>query len=140
MISVKFHIIWVETALIVRGRRRLGGRLREVRGVLRTDGWQWLAHGLCDHSWMGLAILIDDEDVDLLKVLYEAMQVVYLEAAAGVVLTQFVLAIEGAECGAKDGTSVALYGRGHLFAPEVAGIEWAEKLTGRATGVESAAK
>lgn len=140
MISVEFHIIWVETALIIRDRRRLRGRLREVRGVLRADGLLLVAHSLSNHSWMGLAKLVDDDDMNLFEVLHEAMQVVYLETTAGVVLTQFVLAIEGTEGGAKDGTAVALYGRGHLLAPEVAWIEWAKKLTGRATGVESAAK
>lgn len=108
--------------------------------MLGANGLRLMGNGLRGHPWMRLAKLVDDDDMDLLEMLHEAMEVVYLKTAARVVLTQFVLAIEGAERGVEDRTSVALYGRGHLVAPEVTGIEWAEELTRGAAGVESAAK
>lgn len=62
------------------------GCIGEVRGRLGTD---WLpCSGECDRELLvGTAKLVDDDDVDLLEMLYEGVQIVYLEAAAGVVAT-----------------------------------------------------
>lgn len=107
-----------------------------VRGGLGTE---LLSGGGKGSDWellLWTTKLVDDDDVDFLKVLYEGVEIVYLEATARVVATlgsvwvreregaggmthQFVLAVKGGEC-VEDGAAITLEGRGELGTLEVA--------------------
>lgn len=72
--------------MVIRGREMLVW-IKEVSGRVGTD---WLpCSGKCGDRELLVWTpeLVDDDDVDLLEMLYQGVQIVYLETAAGVVAT-----------------------------------------------------
>lgn len=116
--------------------------IEDVGWWLGTEGMAGSGKGGDGELLLGPAELVDDDDVDLFKVLNESMKVVYLESTASVVATlggcgwvrdgvcgethQLVLAVKGGE-GVEDGAAIALEGGGELCALEVAGAAGGEE-------------
>ena len=82
VIDIELHIVWIEAAVVI-GGWEVVVRIGDVSEVLlterlpRSDGELLL--------WA--AELVDDDDMDLLEVLDECVEIVYLETAARVVAT-----------------------------------------------------
>ena len=80
MVDVELHVVGIEAAVVVGGGEE--GRIGEVGEVVELS---------CGKGRKGLLLraakLVDDEDVDLLKVLHEGVEIVELETAACVVAT-----------------------------------------------------
>jgi hypothetical protein len=68
--------------------------VREVRHPLATDRLLCCGKGSHWELRVWSAKLVQNNDVHLLEMLHQGMQVVDLETTAGIVPTQFVLAIE----------------------------------------------
>lgn len=107
MINIELHIVWIEATLVVSGREGVG--IGDKRELLGADGLTCRREGSDGELLLWTAKLVYDDDVYLFKVLYEGVEVVYLETAARVVPTQFVLAVKGGD-GVEDGASIALEG------------------------------
>jgi hypothetical protein len=143
VIDIEFHIVWIEATMVIGGRG--------VGGGLGADGLACGGEGGDRELLLWTAKLVDDDDVDLLEMLHERVEIVYLETAARVVATQFVLAVKGGE-GVENGAAIALERGRELGALEVARaggdltalnsegeslLEGAEELTGRAARIEA---
>ena len=84
VIDIELHVVGVESAVLVGGGEE--GGVIVVRGG-RTEGLPGGGEGGEGEVVLGAAKVVDDDDVDILKVLHEGVEVVDLEAAARVVAT-----------------------------------------------------
>lgn len=75
VIDIEFHVVWIEATVVICG------------GKVLTHGLACGGEGGDGELLLWTAILVDNDDMDLLKVLYEGMEIVYLETAARVVAT-----------------------------------------------------
>jgi hypothetical protein len=94
VVDIELHVVWIEAAVVIGGGEvvvRIGD-VSEVLGTGRLAGGD-------GELLLWTAKLVDDDDVDLLKVLDEGVEIVDLEAAARVVAT-----LEGVS-GGRDGAS-----------------------------------
>lgn len=82
VVDVELHVIWVESAVVVR-RREECAWLRDIGEVRMAS----CGEGGNGELVLWAAELVQDDDVHLFKVLYECVEIVYLEAAARVVAT-----------------------------------------------------
>ena len=79
MVNIELHVIWIEAAVLVGGG--------EMVWLISVYGWMgdWLGEGGNGEMVLRTAKLVYDDDVYILKVLYECMEIVYLETTTGVV-------------------------------------------------------